>query len=172
LSEESSGDHFKHVPKWDPTGGKLLKISSRGEYALRALIVLGQYDQEVLPIGAIAERTSVPVHYLEQILLQLKLLGFVKSKRGLQGGYSLRLAADQIVIGEVIRKLEGPLAPMHCVSVTAYEPCSLEPVCLLKPLWALIRDTVADLLDTTSLADLLTGTISVNRRRDELAERL
>lgn len=61
------------------------------------------------------------------------------------------------MIGEVIRKLEGPLAPMSCVSVTAYEPCPLEGDCLLKPLWALVRDTVAHVLDRTTLDHLLQG---------------
>jgi Rrf2 family protein len=134
-----------------------MKVSSRGEYALRALLLLGLRKGDVVPISEIAEKTLVPNHYLEQILLQLKANGYVKSKRGAKGGYSLRLAPEEIVIGEVIRKLEGPLAPMSCVSVTAYEPCPLEGDCLLKPLWALVRDTVAHLLDRTTLDHLLQG---------------
>ncbi|MFM1655116.1 RrF2 family transcriptional regulator [Brevibacillus sp. B_LB10_24] len=132
-----------------------MKVSSRGEYALRALLVLGQSGSRILSVGEVAEKTLVPVSYLEQILLQLKVLGYVKSKRGVQGGYALLLPPEQINIGEVIRKLEGPLAPMSCASVTAYEPCQLEADCLLKPLWTLVRDTVAHVLDQTSLADLL-----------------
>lgn len=132
-----------------------MKVSTRSEYALRALILLGQRPDEVIPVGIISEMTRVPVTYLEQILLQLKKLGYVKSKRGIRGGYALRLPSDQILIGEVIRRLEGPLAPMGCVSVTAYEPCPLEEKCLLKPLWALIRDKVARLLEHTTLEDLL-----------------
>ncbi|GGA32140.1 AsnC family transcriptional regulator [Kroppenstedtia guangzhouensis] len=131
-----------------------MKVSTRGEYALRALIILGQRPDERMPISEISEQTLVPISYMEQILLHLKKLGYVKSKRGVQGGYSLRMSADQIVIGEVIRQLEGPLAPMGCVSVTAYDPCPLEKGCLLKPLWALIRDTVAHLLENTTLDDL------------------
>ncbi|MFC4076294.1 RrF2 family transcriptional regulator [Salinithrix halophila] len=136
-----------------------MKLSSRGEYALRALIVLGRQNEGVLPVAEVAERTLVPVYYLEQILLQLKMLGYVKSKRGVHGGYSLRKPAEEIVVGEVIRQLEGPLAPMGCVSVTAYESCPLEGDCLLKPLWALVRDTVARLLDHTTLDDLLMGRV-------------
>jgi Rrf2 family protein len=137
-----------------------LKVSSRGEYALRALLILGKSGEEVLPIPDIAEKTMVPVSYLEQILLQLKMQGFVKSKRGIRGGYSLRLPPDRITIGEVIRKLEGPLAPMGCVSLSAYDPCPLEEGCQLKPLWALVRDTVAHVLDRTTLLDLLEGNTS------------
>ncbi|MBA4495518.1 RrF2 family transcriptional regulator [Paenactinomyces guangxiensis] len=132
-----------------------MKVSSKGEYALRALIVLGKHMNEVVPIAEIAKQTHVPNHYLEQILLQLKLLGWLKSKRGVNGGYSLRVPPDEIMIGEVIRQLEGPLAPMPCVSVSQYEPCELEPGCLLQPLWAKVRDTIAEVLDQTSLKDLL-----------------
>ena len=142
-----------------------MKVSTRGEYALRALILLGQHPEEVIPAADIAAKTRVPLNYLEQILLKLKKLGYVTSKRGIRGGYTLRLPPGQIVIGEVIRRLEGPLAPMGCVSVTAYEPCPLEEGCLLKPLWALVRDTVARLLEHTTLADLLQGRLQTGKER-------
>lgn len=133
-----------------------MKISSRAEYALRALIYLGNHSQAVVSIGDISEATLVPVNYLEQLLLQLKRNGYVRSKRGVNGGYTLAKKENEIIIGEVIRKLEGPLAPMGCVSITAYEPCPLEQTgCLLKPLWAHIRDTIAHVLDHTTLKDLI-----------------
>lgn len=140
-----------------------MKISTKGEYALRALIVLGKKPMEILTIAEIAEHTMVPDQYLEQILLQLKNLGYVKSKRGVHGGYSLRKQPCEIVIGQVIRQLEGPLAPMSCVSIHAYEPCELEERCLLKPLWLLIRDLVAQLLENTTLEDLLLGKIKTEK---------
>lgn len=140
-------------------GGSGLKVSSKGEYALRALLVLGQHQGKVLPISEIAEKTLVTAKYLEQILYQLKKLGYVDSKRGVQGGYFLFKSPAEIHIGEIIRQLEGPLSPMSCTSVTAYEPCPLEAGCQLKPLWALVRDTIAHVLDQTTLADLLQGTI-------------
>ncbi|MEC1756079.1 RrF2 family transcriptional regulator [Schinkia azotoformans] len=134
-----------------------MKISSRGEYALRALIYLGTKNNEVITIEEISDKTLVPVNYLEQILLQLKRNGYVQSRRGVNGGYKLSRSPDEINIGEVIRNLEGPLAPMGCVSITSYESCPIEAGCLLKPLWALVRDTVANLLDHTTLNDLLKG---------------
>ncbi|MDQ0271631.1 RrF2 family transcriptional regulator [Cytobacillus purgationiresistens] len=135
-----------------------MKISSKGEYALRALIALGKKQGQVTPIKEISKETLVPIQYLEQILLLLKSHGYVKSKRGVYGGYSLREEPKSIIIGTVIRDLEGPLAPMSCVSITAYEYCPLEDQgCLLKPLWALVRDEVARLLDQTTLQDLLEG---------------
>jgi Rrf2 family protein len=136
-----------------------VKVSSRGEYALRALIYLGQRQGNVVSIQEISEKTMVPAQYLEQILLQLKKCGYVVSKRGIRGGYSLSQTPACIRIGEVVRKLEGPLAPMGCASITAYDPCSLEAGCLLKPLWVLVRDTVAALLDQTTLEDLLTNRV-------------
>ena len=104
-------------------------------------------------------KTLVPVNYLEQILLQLKRNGYVQSKRGVNGGYKLSRNPNDIIIGDVIRNLEGPLAPMGCVSISSYESCPLEEGCLLKPLWALIRDKIAELLDNTTLYDLLEGNI-------------
>ncbi|WP_075982721.1 RrF2 family transcriptional regulator [Bacillus massilinigeriensis] len=137
-----------------------MKISSRGEYALRALIYLGCHDEKLVSIEEVSERTLVPINYLEQILLQLKKFGYVQSKRGVKGGYKLSRNPKEIIIGEVIRNLEGPLAPMGCVSITSYESCPLEVGCLLKPLWAHVRETVADLLDKTTLMDLLERNIN------------
>ncbi|MFK9091477.1 RrF2 family transcriptional regulator [Bacillus salipaludis] len=136
-----------------------MKVSSRGEYALRALICLGAKNKNLVNIEEISEKTLVPANYLEQILLQLKRNGYVQSKRGVNGGYKLSRNPNDIIIGEVIRNLEGPLAPMGCVSITSYESCPLEEGCLLKPLWALIRDKIAELLDNTTLYDLLEGNI-------------
>ncbi len=111
-----------------------MKVSSKGEYALRALLVLGQQQGTVVTIQEISHKTLVTINYLEQILLQLKKLDYVKSKRGAKGGYFLHKNTDEINIGEVIRHLEGPLSPMGCASITKYQPCPLEAVCQLKPL--------------------------------------
>ncbi|MBN6889524.1 Rrf2 family protein [Cytobacillus horneckiae] len=141
-----------------------MKVSSKGEYALRALITLGKNENSVTSIKEISNQTLVPIQYLEQILLLLKSHGYVKSKRGVYGGYLLKNHPKEIVIGEVIRDLEGPLAPMSCVSITAYEYCPLEDQgCLLKPLWALIREEVALILDRTTLHDILEGQLPVGR---------
>ncbi|PLR83023.1 transcriptional regulator [Bacillus canaveralius] len=102
-----------------------------------ALICLGNNKDQLTSIGEISEKILVPINYLEQLLLQLKRNGYVQSKRGVNGGYKLSRSPREIIIGEVIRNLEGPLAPMGCVSITSYESCPLEEGCLLKPLWAL-----------------------------------
>jgi Rrf2 family protein len=132
-----------------------MKVSSKGEYALRALIFLGNHQGKVLGIQEISDKTMVSIHYLEQILLQLKKLGYLTSKRGAKGGYMLHKQPEEISIGEVIRDLEGPLSPMGCASITKYEPCDLEGGCQLKPLWSLVRDTIAFVLEQTTLDDLI-----------------
>lgn len=138
-----------------------MKVSSKGEYALRALLTLGQNQGKVMTIYEISERTLVSIHYLEQILLQLKKLGYLQSKRGAKGGYFLHRSPNEIMIGEIIRDLEGPLSPMSCASITQYEPCPLEEGCQLKPLWSLVRDTIAYILDRTTLEDLLNNRIKL-----------
>lgn len=137
-----------------------MKVSSKGEYALRALLLLGNHQGNVMGIQEISEKTLVSIHYLEQILLQLKKLGYVMSKRGAKGGYLLYKEPKDINIGEVIRDLEGPLSPMSCASITKYEPCALEGGCQLKPLWTLVRDTIAYVLERTTLEDLLQNRIN------------
>ena len=137
-----------------------MKVSSKGEYALRSLLLLGNNQGKVLGIQEISEKTLVSIHYLEQILLQLKKLGYVSSKRGARGGYMLHRNPEEINIGDVIRELEGPLSPMSCASITKYEPCPLEEGCQLQPLWSLVRDTIAYVLERTTLDDLLQNRIT------------
>src|SRR5438093_4515581 len=102
-----------------------MKMSLRGEYALRALVVLGlNYSEAVVPIQVIAQLQNIPKRFLEQILNDLKSTGILQSKRGVSGGYRLRRRPDQITLTEVIRFIEGPIAPVSCVSETFYKKCS------------------------------------------------
>src|SRR5438046_6968185 len=104
-----------------------MKLSVRGEYALRALLVLGRdylEDDSVVRIQAISEQQNIPKRFLEQILNDLKSMGIVESKRGLAGGYRLRVPPDTITLATVIRHIEGALAPVSCVSTLYYEKCS------------------------------------------------
>lgn len=149
----------------------MVKVSSKGEYALRALLVLGQQPGKVYTINEIAEQTLVTAKYLEQILIKLRKLGYVQSKRGVHGGYMLSLSPADISIGDVIRQIEGPLSPMGCTSVTAYVPCPLEEGCLLKPLWKVVRDTVAHVLEQTTLDDLLHKRIKSPLGGEELVKK-
>jgi Rrf2 family protein len=132
-----------------------MNVSTKSEYGLRALIYLAeQGGREVVPAREIAERWSVPVKYLEQILKTLKEGGVVAAQVGLGGGYRLTRPASLITAGEVIRLLDGRIAPMGCVSASDYEPCEFEPACGLRSLWARARAALLGVLDQTTIADL------------------
>jgi rrf2 family protein (putative transcriptional regulator) len=134
-----------------------VNISTKSEYGLRALIYLASNSERgAIPAREIAERWNVPVKYLEQILKTLKEAGIVTSQVGIGGGYRLARSAALITTGEVIRELDGRLAPMGCVSSYDYEPCEFENACGLKTLWARARAALVGVLDQTTLADLCT----------------
>ena len=134
-----------------------MNISTKSEYGLRALIYLASNSERgAIPDREIAERWSVPVKYLEQILKALKEAGIVASQVGIGGGYRLGRPAALVTIGEVIRELDGRLAPMGCVSSYNYEPCEFENACGLRTLWARARAALVGVLDQTTLADLCT----------------
>jgi Rrf2 family protein len=134
-----------------------MNVSTKSEYGLRALIYLAaKGDREAVPAREIADRWNVPVKYLEQILKTLKDAGIITSQVGLGGGYRLARAPSLITTGEVIRILDGRLAPMGCVSSYDYEECEFEPTCGLKTLWTRTRAAIVGVLDQTTIADLCT----------------
>ena len=135
-----------------------MRLSKRGEYGLRAMIDLATWDtgNGAVQIKDIAEREQIPAKFLEQILLTLKNAGLLHSKMGSGGGYYLARPADQISLGHIIRILDGPLAPVRCVSQMAYEPCGCpdEETCGLRLVMHDVRNAIAGILDTTTLADV------------------
>jgi Rrf2 family protein len=135
-----------------------MRLSKRGEYGLRAMIDLASWNHNgaVVQIKDIAERQQIPSKFLEQILLTLKNAGLLRSKMGVGGGYYLTRPADQISLGQIVRVLDGPLAPVRCVSQMAYEPCGCpdEETCGLRLVMLDVRNAIADILDHTSLADV------------------
>jgi Rrf2 family protein len=146
-----------------------MKLSKRGEYALRALIDLGIAHELGFPIlqaSELAKKEKLPIKFLEQILAQLKLGGYVKSTRGKLGGYSLAKPMRRIKFGAIIRFIEGPLAPIRCVSQTAYARCSCpdEAHCGLRMLMLDLRNAIARLLDRYTLADIVQITLRKLRR--------
>ncbi|MEI6351036.1 MAG: Rrf2 family transcriptional regulator [Verrucomicrobiota bacterium] len=135
-----------------------MKLSKRGEYALRALIDLGRashWKQPLVQIADLAERENLPLKFLEQILMQLKEAGLVESKRGKFGGYLLAMPASAIKFGRVIRLIDGPLAPVSCLSGTAYEPCTCpDPErCGLRLVMREVHSSLTGVLDRVTLAD-------------------
>lgn len=146
-----------------------MKISKRGEYALRALIDLGiahELGRELVQINQLAQQERLPVKFLEQILMQLKVNKFVDSKRGKHGGYFLAKPMARIKFGSVIRVIDGPLAPIACVSQTAYSRCTCpdEAHCGLRMLMLDVRNSIADILDKYSLAQIVEITLRKMKR--------
>jgi len=138
-----------------------MRLSKKGEYAVRALTEIGfesvSRPNSLIQISTVAQRTNIPEKFLEQILLALRNGGVLKSKRGVEGGYSLAKPPEEITLGEVIRLLDGPLAPIPCVSVTAYEPCSCpdEASCGLHIAMRQVRDAIAAILDNYKLSRVI-----------------
>lgn len=146
-----------------------MKISKRGEYALRALIDFGiaqELGRPLLKIGELVEKEHLPVKFLEQILTQLKQAGYIDTKRGKSGGYFLAKPAKDVSFGHVIRLIDGPLAPISCVSQTAYERCTCpdEDHCGLRMLMLDVRNAIARILDRYVLSDIVEITLRKMRR--------
>jgi len=134
-----------------------MKLSLRGEYALRALVVLGlNYDQPVVRIQTISEHQNIPKRFLEQILNELKSGGFVRSKRGMTGGYRLAQRPEEITLAAVVRHVEGALAPVRCVSKGFYQECSCpdETRCAIRSVMKEIRDAVVEIAERITVAEL------------------
>lgn len=148
-------------------------ISSRGKYATRALLDLTlHFNEGPVQIHDIAERQKIPVKFLEQILLSLKRFGFVKSRKGPGGGYALAKPPEEIMLGAVVRAIEGPLAPISCVSVSGYMECGCpDPaICGLRSVWREAREALVTVLDNTSFAQIRDRQSGLQRQWDEVLD--
>jgi Rrf2 family protein len=134
-------------------------LSKKAKYALQALTLLTkEYGHGPVLISDLAEKEKIPKKFLELILLNLKNKGILQSKKGKGGGYLLGKPPDSITLGEIIRILDGPLAPLPCVSQTAYrkcDECEDEMTCGIRPVMKEVRDATARILDGTTLSDLM-----------------
>lgn len=134
-------------------------ISQKSKYALRALVALARAaPDEPVMIGQIAEEQDIPKKFLEQILLDLKHHGIVVSRRGKMGGYLLLRDASDISFGEILRIIDGPLAPLPCLSRIAYqrcEDCTDEATCEVRRVFEKVAVATRGVLDTTTIADSL-----------------
>ena len=137
-------------------------LSKKSKYAIRALLALArQKNQEPVLIADVAKQEAIPKKFLEAILLELKNKGLLQSKKGKGGGYLLGRPPAEISLGEVLRALDGSLAPLPCVSHTAYrkcDECQDEHTCGIRAVMQDVRDATARILDGTSLADVLRQT--------------
>lgn len=134
-------------------------ISQKAKYAFQALLALADApDGEQLVISEIAERHNIPKKFLEQILLDLKHRAIVVSRRGKAGGYALLKSPAEITFGEVLRIIDGPMAPLPCLSRMAYRRCAGcedEATCRIKRVFAEAYDATARVLDARTLADAM-----------------
>ncbi len=133
-------------------------LSHKAKYALRALLMLARRpSEELLQVAEIAEVENVPRKFLEAILGELAKDGILTSQRGKGGGYRLARPADTITFGQIVRLIDGPLAPVPCASVTRYRRCNDCPderTCAIRHVMRRVRDAMADVLDRTTLADV------------------
>jgi Rrf2 family protein len=133
-------------------------LTKKAKYGLKAMVHLADLPAgEGVSIGDIADANALPRKFLEAILLDLRNAGFVRSRKGRGGGYTLARSPETIRVGDVIRALDGPLAPIPCASRTAYvacEDCIDLEACTVRRIMQNVRDAMADILDHTSLAQM------------------
>lgn len=139
-----------------------MRLSKRGEYGLRAMIALAKNNlsdspRPLMQIRDISESERIPGKFLEQILLTLKNAGLLNSRMGVGGGYFLARKPQEISLGQVFRVLDGPVAPVRCVSHMAYQSCDCpdEATCGLRLAMGDVRNAIAAILDDTTLADVV-----------------
>ena len=143
-------------------------ISKRTQYGLKAMLALGsRYGEGPVLIATLSKQEAIPIKFLELILLDLKGSGLLASKKGPRGGYHLSRPPSTITVGSLIRLMEGPLAPLPCASETAYRPCEecgdIES-CGTRIIMRQVRDAMANVLDRTTLADLIRQVESVRAK--------
>jgi Rrf2 family transcriptional regulator, cysteine metabolism repressor len=142
----------------------MLKVSTRGEYGSRMMVQLArQWGAQPVALSEVAAQEHLSVEYLEQLAVALRKAGLIAGHRGVHGGYTLARAPEQISMGEVLRALEGPIAPMVCVSEGAAETvCAFEAHCSTRHMWLEVGKAISGVLDGMALADL----VPVPRQRE------
>jgi Rrf2 family transcriptional regulator, cysteine metabolism repressor len=138
--------------------GGAISFSTKGEYGVRLMVRLAaRYGRGPASLGDIAQEEDLPRAYLEQLVMPLREAALVTSTRGARGGYELSRPPDEIRMSEVLRALEGPLAPMVCASEDPEHAvlCGRAGTCTVNHLWIRVRDAIAGALDSMTLADLV-----------------
>ena len=133
-----------------------MKLSTKGRYGLKAMFQLAVYYGEgPVPLKNVAEEQNFSENYLEQLVSVLKKDGFLESVRGAQGGYMLAKPPKDITVGNILRTLEGDMAPADCVIDDEMYKCEREEYCVTKLVWARIRDSINDVIDAITLQDMV-----------------
>ena len=135
-----------------------MRLSMKSDYALRAMFTLVEHHGGgPIPIRELARRNDVPKRFLEHIMLELKEGGWVKSVPGRDGGYLLAKSPDKITMGQIVRRFDGLMAPIACVSTTEYKRCSQEAVCRFRRVLLDVRNYTARMMDQATLAAVVAG---------------
>ena len=135
-----------------------MKLSSRGHYGLRAMAYLAQKgSHQPVPLRQIAKSEHIPEAFLEQIFIDLRKAGLVKSVRGAKGGYKLADPPENIIVGNIVRVLEGSFNIIDCLEDEDGNCCNKTEDCSTKIVWEKVRDSMANVLDGINLADLSKG---------------
>ena len=144
-----------------------MRVSTRGEYGVRAMVSLARhFGSGPVSLTVLAKESAVPYSYLEQLIGPLRRAGLVSSTRGAHGGYALSRPPELIRVGEVYRVMEGPVAPMECVSEDESDQiCPLIPGCQTRPVWLRVRDSIIDAIDSITLQDLLADRLNGSQAR-------
>lgn len=133
-----------------------MKLSTKGRYGVKAMLDLALYSGSgPLPLKTVAERQNISEPYLEQLISTLRKAGLVKSVRGAQGGYQLAYDISEITVGDIIRALEGPIAPTDCVIEGEPPNCDRADCCVTRLVWEKVRDSITDVLDNITLQDMV-----------------
>lgn len=134
-----------------------MKISTKGRYGVSAMYDLALHGSNgPISLKTVAQRQGISEHYLEQLMVSLRKAGFVRSTRGSQGGYVLMKDPGQITIGDIIRVMEGPVAPVDCLlgETNNNGYCPKASRCVTRTVWAKVQDSINSVLDSITLADL------------------
>ncbi len=134
-------------------------LSNKAKYAFKAMFALARLEPgALLQANAIATQENISKKFLDLILLELRGAGLVRTVRGQHGGYALAKPPSEVTLGQIVRIIDGPLAPIACASVTAYRRCADckdETACLVRQSMRRVRDAASDILDHTTLASAL-----------------
>ncbi|MBE3577080.1 MAG: Rrf2 family transcriptional regulator [Limnochordales bacterium] len=133
-----------------------MRISTRGEYGLRAMVELAlHHGQGPLPLKTVAERQGISEPYLEQLMGTLRKAGLVNSVRGAQGGYELAVPPERLKVGDILRALEGPIVPWECLDQQSGAVCLFTDGCATRVLWKRLQEAVDRVIDSVMLSDLV-----------------
>ena len=142
-------------------------LTKKGKYGLKAMVHLaGLAPDELAQVADIAETNSISKKFLDHILTELRHAGLVYSKKGKGGGYALARPADEILVGAIVRALDGPLAPIPCASVTAFRPCedcADLKTCPVRLVMVDARNAIANVLDRCTLAEMRARSFTEDR---------